>query len=237
LLEALPRVLARVAGEELSRFIEQEHREHGVDLRLETAVDAIEGDDDGKVTGVRLAEGEVIACDAVIVGIGIVPTVAPLIAAGAAGSNGVDVDVYCRTTLDDIYAIGDCAAHANPFADQAVIRLESVQNANDMANTAARAIMGDKQPYHALPWFWSNQYDLKLQTAGLSLGYDQAVVRGDPATRKFSIVYLKERRPIAFDCVSNTRDYVQGRKLLENEVGEVDLDLLADPEVPLKDLL
>ena len=236
LLEALPRVLARVAGEELSRFVEAEHRAHGVDLRLETAVEAIEGDD-GKVTGVKLADGEVIPCDAVIVGIGIVPAVAPLIAAGAAGSNGVDVDVYCRTTLDDVYAIGDCAAHANPFADQAVIRLESVQNANDMANTVARAIMGDKQPYHALPWFWSNQYDLRLQTAGLSLDYDQAILRGDPETRKFSVVYLKEGKPIAFDCVNNTKDYVQGRKLIENEVSDVDLELLADAEVPIKVLL
>lgn len=236
LLEALPRVLARVAGEELSRFIESEHRAHGVDVRLETAVEAIEGED-SQVTGVKLADGEVIPCDAVIVGIGIVPAVGPLIAAGAAGSNGVDVDEFCRTTLDDIYAIGDCAAHANPYAGQAIIRLESVQNANDMANTAARAIMGDKQPYHALPWFWSNQYDLKLQTAGLSIDYDQTMVRGDPAERKFSIVYLKEGRPIAFDCVNNTKDYVQGRKLLENQVDDVDLDLLADPEVPLNELL
>lgn len=236
LLEALPRVLARVAGEELSRFIESEHRAHGVDVRLETAVEAIEGED-SQVTGVKLPDGEVIPCDAVIVGIGIVPAVGPLIAAGAAGSNGVDVDEFCRTTLDDIYAIGDCAAHANPYAGQAIIRLESVQNANDMANTAARAIMGDKQPYHALPWFWSNQYDLKLQTAGLSIDYDQTMVRGDPAERKFSIVYLKEGRPIAFDCVNNTKDYVQGRKLLENQVDDVDLDLLADPEVPLKELL
>ncbi|MBO6944777.1 FAD-dependent oxidoreductase [Altererythrobacter sp.] len=236
LLEALPRVLARVAGEELSRFIESEHRAHGVDVRLETAVEAIEGED-SQVTGVKLADGEVIPCDAVIVGIGIVPAVGPLIAAGAAGSNGVDVDEFCRTTLDDIYAIGDCAAHANPYAGQAIIRLESVQNANDMANTAARAIMGDKQPYHALPWFWSNQYDLKLQTSGLSIDYDQTMVRGDPAERKFSIVYLKEGRPIAFDCVNNTKDYVQGRKLLENQVDDVDLDLLADPEVPLRELL
>lgn len=220
LLEALPRVLARVAGEELSRFIEAEHRAHGVDVRLETAVEAIEGED-GHVTGVRLADGEVIPCDAVIVGIGIVPAVGPLITAGAAGSNGVDVDEFCRTTLDDIYAIGDCAAHANPFADQAIIRLESVQNANDMANTAARAIMGDKQPYHALPWFWSNQYDLKLQTAGLSIDYDQTLVRGDPESRKFSVVYLKEGKPIAIDCVNNTKDYVQGRKLIESGIDDV----------------
>lgn len=236
LLEALPRVLARVAGEELSRFIEGEHRAQGVDVRLETAVEAIQGED-SHVTGVKLADGEVIACDAVIVGIGIVPAVGPLIAAGAAGSNGVDVDEFCRTTLDDIYAIGDCAAHANPYAEQAIIRLESVQNANDMANTVARAIMGDKQPYHALPWFWSNQYDLKLQTAGLSLDYDQTLVRGDPATRKFSVVYLKDGKPIAFDCVNNTKDYVQGRKLIENGVDDVDLELLADPEIPLKELL
>ncbi len=236
LLEALPRVLARVAGEELSEFYQAEHIAHGVDLRLGASVEAIEGVD-GKATGVKMADGEVIPCDFVVVGIGIVPSVAPLIAAGAAGSNGVDVDIYCRTTLDDIYAIGDCAVHANPFADQALIRLESVQNANDMANTAARAIMGDKQPYHALPWFWSNQYDLKLQTAGLNIGYDQAIVRGDPAERKFSVVYLKEGRPLAIDCVNNTKDYVQGRKLLENGVTEIDLERLANPEVPLKELL
>ena len=236
LLEALPRVLARVAGEDLSTFYQEEHRRQGVDLRLETTVEAIEGSD-GQVTGVRVAGGEVVPCDMVIVGIGIVPSVAPLIAAGAAGSNGVDVDVYCRTTLDDIYAIGDCAAHANPFADQAVIRLESVQNANDMANTVARAIMGDKQPYHALPWFWSNQYDLKLQTAGLNLDYDDAVLRGDPAERKFTVVYLKEGRPIAFDCVNSVKDYVQGRKLLENGVGVVDRETLANPDIPLKELL
>lgn len=236
LLEALPRVLARVAGEELSAFYQAEHRDHGVDLRLEAKVEAIEGEG-GNVTGVRLEGGEVIPCEIVIVGIGIIPSVGPLIAAGAAGSNGVDVDVYCRTTLDDVFAIGDCAAHANPYAEQAVIRLESVQNANDMATTTAKAIMGDKQPYHALPWFWSNQYDLRLQTAGLSLNYDETVLRGDPATRKFTVVYLKEGRPIAFDCVNTTKDYVQGRKLLESGVGVVDKALLADAETPLKELL
>jgi len=235
-IEALPRVLARVAGRELSEFYQEEHRAHGVDIRLETQLESIQGEE-GQVTGVKLADGEIIACDMVIAGIGIVPSVAPLIAAGAAGSNGVDVDVYCRTTLDDIYAIGDCAAHANPFAGQAVIRLESVQNANDMANTVARAIMGDKQPYDALPWFWSNQYDLRLQTAGLSLDYDQTVLRGDPGTRKFTVCYLKEGVPIAFDCVNNTKDYVGGRKLLESRPEAIDPELLADTEVALKTLL
>ncbi|KPF63838.1 NAD(P)/FAD-dependent oxidoreductase [Porphyrobacter sp. AAP60] len=237
LVEMLPRLLARVAGEDLSTFYAEEHRRQGVDVRLETGVHAVLGEDMGRVTGVRLDNGEEVPCDMVIVGIGVVPAVAPLIAAGAAGSNGVDVDFCCRTTLDDVYAIGDCAAHANDFADGAVIRLESVQNAHDMANTVAKAIMGEKEPYHALPWFWSNQYDLKLQTAGLSFGFDETVLRGDPATRKFTVVYLKDGKPIAFDCVGTMKDYVQGRKLLENKVGRIDPAVLADPEVPLKDLL
>ena len=235
-IEMQDRVLARVAGEELARFYEAEHTRQGVEMRLSEGVTELVGED-GKVTGVALESGETLACDMVVVGIGIVPSVAPLIAAGAAGSNGVDVDVFCRTTLDDIYAIGDCATHANPFADNAVIRLESVQNANDMANTAARAIMGDKEPYNALPWFWSNQYDLKLQTAGLNTGFDDTVLRGDPETRKFTVVYLKEGRPIAFDCVNMMKDYVQGRKLLEAGVERIDPELLADTDVPLKEMM
>ncbi len=237
LVEMLPRLLARVAGEELSAFYAEEHRRQGVDVRLSTGVHAVLGEEAGRVTGVRLDSGEEVPCDMVVVGIGIVPAVAPLIAAGAAGSNGVDVDFCCRTTLDDIYAIGDCAAHANDFADGAVIRLESVQNAHDMANTVAKAIMGEKEPYHALPWFWSNQYDLKLQTAGLNLGFDATVLRGDPADRKFTVVYLKAGKPIAFDCVGTMKDYVQARKLLESGVARIDPALLADPEVALKDLI
>jgi 3-phenylpropionate/trans-cinnamate dioxygenase ferredoxin reductase component len=234
LLEALPRVLARVAGPELSEFYEAEHRAHGVDLRTEVTVEALEGE--GRVTGVRLGGGEVIPADAVIVGIGIVPAVGPLLAAGAAGANGVDVDEYCRTSLPDIYAIGDCATFAADYADGMVMRVESVQNANDQATCVAKALCGDPQPYHAFPWFWSNQYDLRLQTAGISAGYDATVVRGDPAQRSFSVVYLKNGRVIALDCVNAVKDYVQGRKLVEARVSP-DLDLLADASVPLKDLL
>lgn len=236
LVENLDRLLARVAGEELSEFYAKEHREQGVDIRFGQAVAEILGEN-GKAAGVQLDTGEVLACDMVVVGIGIVPAVGPLIAAGAAGSNGVDVDYVCRTTLDDIYAIGDCAAHANSYADSAVIRLESVQNAHDMANTVAKAIMGEKEQYEALPWFWSNQYDLKLQTAGLNTGYDKTVLRGDPATRKFSVVYLKEGRPIAFDCVNAMKDYVQGSKMLKAGVERIDPDLLADTDVPLKEMM
>jgi 3-phenylpropionate/trans-cinnamate dioxygenase ferredoxin reductase subunit len=234
LLEALPRVLARVAGPELSEFYEAEHRAHGVDLRTGVTVEALEGE--GRVTGVRLGGGEVIPADAVIVGIGIVPAVGPLLAAGAAGANGVDIDELCRTSLPDVYAIGDCAAFAADYADGMVMRVESVQNANDQATCVAKAICGDPQPYHAFPWFWSNQYDLRLQTAGLSVGYDQTVVRGDPAERSFSVVYLKGGRVIALDCVNAVKDYVQGRKLVEAKASP-DPEQLADASVPLKELL
>ena len=233
-VEMQERLLSRVAGPEISDFYAEEHRRQGVDVRLETGVERIEGDGE-TVTGVTLTTGETIACDVVIVGIGIVPSVGPLIAAGAAGSNGVDIDSYARTSLDDIYAIGDCAAHANRYAGNAVIRLESVQNANDMASVAAKAIMGDKQDYDAVPWFWSNQYDLRLQTVGISTDHDQTVLRGDPADRKFSLVYLKEGTVIALDCVNNTRDYAQGRKLVERGA-DVDPEVLADIDVPLKEM-
>lgn len=234
-VEMLDRVLARVAGPQLSEFYAAYHREQGVDLRLSTGVETIEGEN-GRVTGVVTDSGERIACDVVIAGIGIVPSVGPLIAAGAAGSNGVDIDSYCRTTLDDIYAIGDCASHANCYADNKVIRLESVQNANDMATVAAKAIMGDKQDYDAVPWFWSNQYDLRLQTVGISIGYDATVLRGDPAEKKFSAIYLREGEVIALDCVNNTRDYAQGRKLVMAHA-EVAADTLADVSIPLKEML
>ena len=239
LLEALPRVLARVAGPELSAFYEGEHRAHGVDLRTGVGVVALEsesGGTGGRVAAVRLADGSAIAADAVIVGIGIVPAVAPLIAAGAAGGNGVAVDAFCRTSLPQVYAIGDCASFACDFADGAVMRVESVQNANDQASCVAKAICGDPQPYHAFPWFWSNQYDLRLQTAGLSTGYDETVLRGDPAARAFSVVYLKAGRVIALDCVNMVKDYVQGRKLVEARIS-ADRARLADANVPLKELL
>ncbi len=234
LLEALDRVLARVAGTDLSRFYEREHREHGVDLRLGVSVEALEGD--AQVTGVRLADGEIIPADLVIVGIGIIPAVEPLIAAGAEGGNGVLVDRLCKTSLPDIYAIGDCAAHENDYAEGVVIRLESVQNANDQANVVAKGIVGDEAPYHAIPWFWSNQYDLKLQTAGLSTGHDRAVLRGDVASRSFSVVYLKAGKVIAIDCVNATKDYVQGRMIVTAGLVAT-AEQLADPETPLKSLL
>ncbi len=234
LLEALDRVLARVAGEPVSRFLEHEHRAQGVDVRTGALVTLIEGAA-GKVTGVALASGEVVPADLVVVGIGIVPEVEALAAAGAASGNGVAVDAQCRTSLPDVFALGDCALHANAFADGTQVRLESIQNANDQANVVARAICGVPAQYDAVPWFWSDQYDLKLQTVGLSIGYDHIVQRGDPASRSVSWIYCRQGRVIALDCVNAARDYVQGRKLVTGRVS-ADPAALADVAVPLKAL-
>jgi 3-phenylpropionate/trans-cinnamate dioxygenase ferredoxin reductase component len=233
-LEALQRVLARVAGEPLSRFYENEHRSHGVDIRLGVSVSSIEGSE--RVRSVRLDDGEFIDADLVIVGIGIIPAVEPLKDAGVICDNGVIVDEYCRTSDPDIYAIGDCAAHRSVYAESAFIRLESVQNANDMANVAAKSICGISEPYSNVPWFWSNQYDLKLQTVGLSIGYDDLVVRGEPETRRFSVIYLKADRVIALDCVNAMKDYVQGKALVLNRA-MIEKDQLANADIPLKDLV
>ena len=134
-----------------------------------------------------------------------------------------------------MFAIGDCALHANDFADGLPIRLESVQNASDMATTVAKALTGAPEVYHAVPWFWSNQYDLRLQTVGLSSGHDAEVVRGDPASRAFSTVYLKEGRVVALDCVNMVRDYVDGRALV-TAGARIDPARLADTGTRLKEL-
>lgn len=232
LLEAGKRVLNRVAGEVLSRFYEAEHRCQGVDLRVNVEIEGFQVHDE-RITAVCLADGEEIATDMVITGIGIVPEVAPLRAAGADLDNGVMVDECCRTSLPDIFALGDCAAHRNPFAESSLIRLESVQNANDQAKTVAAGIMGNGRPYRALPRFWSNQYDLKLQTVGLSAGHDDVIVRGEPARRSFSVLYLREGRLIAVDAVNSIKDYVHAKPIIL-AADRIDHALAGDMSIPLK---
>jgi 3-phenylpropionate/trans-cinnamate dioxygenase ferredoxin reductase subunit len=229
LIEALDRLLGRVAGEPLSHFFAARHRAEGVDVRLgATAAEIGDG-------FVRLAGADTVLCDLVIAGIGIDAAAAPLLAAGAEGGNGVLVDSFCRTTLPAVYAVGDCALHDNLWAGGARIRLESVQNAHDQAAAAARHIAGQPRPYDAIPWFWSNQYDVKLQSVGLWLGYDETVLRGDPASGSFALVYLAAGRVVALDCVNATRDYVQGRRLVE-QGARIAPAALADSSRPLKHL-
>jgi 3-phenylpropionate/trans-cinnamate dioxygenase ferredoxin reductase component len=241
-VEALDRVLARVTCEPLSRFLEAEHRNHGVDIRLQTTVAGIE-EGEGRASGIRveayqaLREAkQLIRADVMIVAIGIAPQVAPLLAAGASGGNGVFVDEHGHTSLPGVYAIGDCAAHPGGYTGGTPGRLESVQNASDMAMTVAKAIAGQPEPHRAVPWFWSNQYDLRLQVVGLSAGYDDRILRGDTANRSFSVIYRKAGRVIALDCVNSPRDFMQGRELVTHGV-RADLHELADTAVALKSLV
>lgn len=232
-VEALPRLLARVAGPEVSDWYLALHRRHGVDVRLGTGVVAIGGE--GRPTAVRLDGGERLAADLVIAGIGLVPEVEALRAAGADCPNGVRVDAHCRTSLPGIYAIGDCALHANAFAGGAEVRLESVQNASDMAKAAAAHILEGEAapPYRALPWFWSNQYEARLQTVGLSTGADARVVRGDPGSGSWSLAYLRAGALVALDCINAPKDYMGGRGLIERGA-RIAPDRLAEAAVPLK---
>ncbi|MFE2179226.1 NAD(P)/FAD-dependent oxidoreductase [Streptomyces sp. NPDC059455] len=232
LLEAADRVLARVAGETVSRFFEAEHRRRGVDVRTGAVVSGFK-ERDGRVCAVELGDGTEIPCGLVVVGIGIDPVVAPLQGAGASTDNGVVVDTHCMTSLPDVYAVGDCAVRANTYAHGRPVRLESVHNATDQANIVARHICGLPHMDETLPWFWSHQYDIRLQTVGLSAGHDLAVTRGDIVAGRFSVVYVREGSVIALDCVNSTKEFVQGRSLVMQDVSTC-LDQLGDISVPLK---
>ena len=234
LVETFDRVLARVAGEPISRFFEAEHRARGVDIRTSVAVHDVQPDSGGRLD-VALSDGRRLEADMMIVGIGIIPSVEVLSEAGAACGNGVHVDAFCRTSLPDVFAIGDCAAHENRFAGGNWVRLESVQNAVEQANVVAKCLTGQPMRYTATPWFWSNQYDLKLQTVGLSSGHDDSVIRGDPASRSFSVAYLRQGRVIALDAVNSVKDFVQAKALVESGSAASKASL-ANPGIPLKSL-
>lgn len=234
-VEALDRVLARVTAPVVSRFFERIHREAGVDLRTGIGVQAFEGDD-GRVSRVTLGDGTHVDTDLVVVGIGLIPNTEIAEAAGLAVDNGIIVDECARTSDPDIVAAGDCANHPNRFAGGRT-RLESVQNAMEQARVAAATMLGAEEVYEAVPWFWSDQYDCKLQMAGLSGGFDAIVLRGDPESEsRFSAFYLREGRLIAADSVGRPQDFMFAKKLVTAGIAP-DPEQLADPDVPLKEML
>ncbi len=232
-LEGLERVLARVTAPYTSEFYEKVHRDAGVDLRTGAAVTGLEGDPE--VTHVVLGDGSKIEADLVVIGIGIVPNVELAEAAGLKVDNGIVIDDHCRSSDPDIYAAGDCANHHDHFYGRRM-RLESVQNAMDQARTAADNLMGIEAVYDAQPWFWSDQYDLKLQMVGISQGYDDAVVRGNPDEKSFSVFYLKDGAIIAMDAISRPKDFMMSKKLIAERV-QPDKEALADENVELKSFL
>ncbi len=232
-LEMMPRVLNRVVAPELSEFYTRVHRDAGVDIRASETVTGFEGT--GALSGVRCSDGTVIAADVAVIGIGIVPNVELAVEAGLPVDNGIVVDDCARTIDGDIFAAGDCTNHPSRSVGER-LRLESVPNALGQGKAAALAIVGAPVPYDEVPWFWSDQYDLKLQMVGLSKPGDQVVIRGDMAARKFSACYLRDSVFVACHAVNTAKDFLQAKKLVSARV-RPDPSLLADPTRPLQSFL
>ncbi len=232
-VEVMDRLLARVTSPVVAEFFERRHQREGVKFRIGVGAEEILGAA-GRVVGVRLRSGETLAADVVLIGVGLVPNVGQIAHAGAKVGDGIEVDECCRTSLPDVYAIGDCASFPIPLYDDRRVRLESVQNAVDQAKVVAADILGATQSYDPVPWFWSTQFEEKLQTVGLLTGYDDLVVRGDPNARRFSVVYLKDSRILAVDAVNLVRDFAQGKQVVGcTFTGS--WDALADSSVGLRD--
>jgi 3-phenylpropionate/trans-cinnamate dioxygenase ferredoxin reductase subunit len=232
-LEMEDRILARVTTEEMSAYYTRVHTEHGVDIRTRAAAAEILGED--RVTGVRCTDGTELEADAVIVGVGILPTTALAEAAGIECDNGIVVDDHCRTSAPDIHAIGDCSNHPSELLGRR-LRLESVPNAMDQARVVAKNLTGGDASYNAVPWFWSDQYDLKLQMVGFSGEADEQVVRGDPDTGSFARFYLKDGVVIAVDAVNRPKEFMASKQLVANHA-RVDAERLADESVDVKELI
>jgi 3-phenylpropionate/trans-cinnamate dioxygenase ferredoxin reductase subunit len=232
-IEMADRVMSRVVSPEISDFYQIEHTNQGVRLRLSTGVTALNGKK--RVKSVTTTDGDDLRADLVVIGVGIQPNTELATDAGLAVDNGIVVDNHCITSDPDIFAVGDCTSHPNAIYGRQM-RLESVHNAVEQAKTAAANICGGDVSYSQVPWFWSDQYDLKLQIAGLSEGHDDVVIRGNPAKRTFSCLYLAEGRLIAVDAINAPRDFVQSKQLIADHA-EIDASKLADTEIALKDMI
>ena len=234
-LEMADRVMNRVVAPELSAFFAAEHARAGVAIHTHTFVSGFRAraDDPGRVGAVQSVGGTEFPADLVIVGIGVIASTGLAAAAGLACENGIVVDEYARTTDAAIWAAGDCTIHPSPRYGRA-LRLESVDNAFEQSKTAAANMLGGSVVHDKVPWFWSDQFDLKLLIAGLNLDYDRIVLRGAPADRSFTCCYLKGAELQAVDCVNNPKDYMAAKKLIA-ERRSVDPARLADAGLTLKD--
>jgi len=236
MLEALPRVLARVTAPEMSAFYEKVHRDAGVDLQTGVRITGFEFDPSGDaVSAVLCRDGHRVPADLVIVGVGQLPNTELAAAAGLAVDNGILIDEFCVSSDPDIVAAGDCANQENAYAGRR-LRLESVPNAMEQARAAAATLCGKSRPCRIVPWFWSDQYELKLQMVGLSAGYDRVVMRGKPETRSFATFYLKDGAVIAVDAVNRQPEFMVARRMVSDRLS-LDPEKLADESVTLKSLL
>lgn len=234
-VEAAERLIARSVAPVVSEFYREAHERRGVHVLLATAVLALTGRD-GRVSGVEVSDGTVLPADLVLVGVGAVPRTELAEALGLHCDGGIVVDRFAQTSASAVVAAGDCTVLPHPLTGDVRLRLESVQNAVGQAKVAAANVAGRPQSYAEVPWFWSDQYELKLQIVGLAAGYDQSVLRGDPAAERFSVLYYRERRLLAADAVNSAGDYLAVRKALTTG-SAIPPDLAGDTTHPLKALL
>ncbi|MBQ0757375.1 MAG: FAD-dependent oxidoreductase [Amphritea sp.] len=207
------RILANNVTAELSQYMLDIHHQHGVDIRFDAQVDHISGDDSGNVEAVRLKDGTLLPAQLVLAGIGVTADTELAVEAKLLCHDGVIVDAQCRTNDRDIFAAGDSAKYKNPFTGTE-IRLESVQNAVDQAKVIALVITGQEAKYHSVPWFWSDQYDIKLQMVGIHDGYTHFYQRGSQEEDKFSLFFFRDEKLIAIHTVNRPADHMAGRKLI-----------------------
>ena len=229
-IEAQSRLMERVLPEVISNVFYETHLEKGVQVHLNAGVTGIDA-----AGTVHLSDGSTLQADLILAGIGVIPETQLAEAAGIACDNGITVNEFQQTNIPNVYAIGDVANHYNPYAGKN-LRLESVQNAVDQAKTAVHHILGNPTAYHAVPWFWTYQYHLKLQMAGISIGYDEYVVRGEPDSGKFSIYYYKAGKLIGVDSLNKPADHLNARKLLELDIHPTKTEI-TDLSVALKTLI
>lgn len=234
-IEREPRLLARVAAEPLSAFFAGYHGARGVEILTDAQVAGFAGGSDGFVRAVLLEDGREIACDAALIGVGAVPNAELALAAGLVCDNGVVVDEQARTSDPAVFAIGDVTRRPMPLYGGIMHRLESVPNALEQARQAASALTGRTAPAPEVPWFWSDQYDLKLQIAGAPFGADRRIVRGDPATARFSVCHLAGERLVCVEACNAPADFMGGKQLI-GRAARVDVSRLHDPAAPLKSL-
>ena len=234
-IEAAERLVPRAVAPLVSDFYRDAHVRRGVAVHTGAAVSELVGRA-GRVTAVRLADGAELPADLVLVGIGVVPRTELAEALGLEVDGGIVVDRHARTSDPRVVAAGDCTVAPHPLTGEGRVRLESVQNAISQAKAAAATLAGRDEPCTDVPWFWSDQFDLKLQIAGLSTGWDEVVLRGDPATERFSALYYSKGRLLAVDAVNAPADYLAVRKALGTGA-TIDAALAADPATPLKTLI
>jgi 3-phenylpropionate/trans-cinnamate dioxygenase ferredoxin reductase subunit len=231
-LEMAPQLLARVVAGPMAKFFARVHCEEGVSIRTEAAVLAFEGAE--RLQALRCAEGSRVEADFAIIGVGILPNCEIAAQAGLACENGIIVDEFARTSDPNIYAAGDCTNLPSALYGKRV-RLESVQNAIDQAKVAAAAICGKARPYNEVPWFWSDQYDIKLQIAGLSQDHDEIVIRGDIGSRSFALFYCKKGVLVAVDAVNRIPEFMMSKKLIARKA-VIARERLCDENINMKEM-